>query len=488
MHAILLLFTVLTMYVQGLPELPPQTMTWVNEARSLPSEFNSDVLLRLAASPVVEDRAWKTALIEEAFRAASRASIPYPRAGEGNTDARASRAFWANGLEALTLRSRAVRAMLEIDPPRARRMFEELPMPEVPSMSCQDPGAPNLSDYYETAGKIFEVSFSAEDREQRFHMDFLKRVIALTASPAGVTPAVRLVIAAKATPEERKDLAAFLAGIIDRVNGTNRVFGAVTFQLVPVSAPRTLPAGVLPAAPILEAPAGQIPEPVAETAPLLLPALRSYIVRHLSGPRCVENHVEGRLPTVANDFNYLASLLDPDARVYRRLSLDEIRPARVAETYPGHPWWQSLRSKQVLDALKWLNHGNRNGNDRFFTPEERASEEWNTRFIETIRLIEGWKESEESSREDWFGMVSEAYALLAEKAPEGTQRDAVMSRYLTFMETEFAGTAPNLWFTQLHGLWQTKDLWIAERMARSRNSVISLYSRMAQRIAELSKQ
>ena len=76
-------------------------------------------------------------------------------------------------------------------------------------------------------------------------------------------------------------------------------------------------------------------------APLLLPAMRDYIVRHVSGPRCSEDVREERLPLPVNDFNYLVSVLDPTATLYKPISRDEAKPANDDGTYERHTWWQS---------------------------------------------------------------------------------------------------------------------------------------------------
>jgi len=105
-------------------------------------------------------------------------------------------------------------------------------------------------------------------------------------------------------------------------------------------------------------------------------------------------------------------------------------------------------------------------------------------FVDTLRLIEGWKEIEEPSSEEWFGMVSEAYELIAELAPPGRQRDAVMTRYLTFMDTHYASMPPNLWFTQLKSQWRSKDPWVVEQFINTSNPVMSLYAKVNQRVTE----
>ena len=126
---------------QDLPQLPAETMGLIHEARGFAPEFSADILLRLAGSRLVTDPAWKRALIEDAFRAGARAELPTGRP-EKTQRTRAPRAFWNNGLEALTLQTRAVEAMLELDPQLARTMFEEIATPRVPALSCLETGAP----------------------------------------------------------------------------------------------------------------------------------------------------------------------------------------------------------------------------------------------------------------------------------------------------------------------------------------------------------
>jgi hypothetical protein len=488
----LLLLSLSPAAAQDLPQLSPETMVLIEESRALPPEFSADTLLRLAGSRLIADPGWKRQLIEEAFAAGGSAQLPYRRAAQGgSTDTRYYRAYMNNGLEALTLQTRAVESLLELDPQRARAIFEQIPTPQVPAMTCQETGTPVLSAYYQTAARLVERAFTADQRAKGEHVQLIKQVVGRMHSPAHVTPAVKLIFTGAFTDEERQELVSTFANTLPLITGSPRVFGDAMFQLVPVTAPYRLPPGIKPAAPLLETPPGQLPQQVVAAAPLLLPALRSYIVRHVSAPRCSEQvrllrpEQAGQLPSAVNDFNYLVTTLDPNASMYKPISQDEAKPARDAGTYESTEWWQSDRGKQVLNALKWLNHGNRTGESRFFTLEERETQEWNTHFVDTLRLIEGWKEIEESSPEDWFGMVTEAYELMAELAPPGVQREAVMTRYMNLMETHYSRlTNHNLWFTQLKGQWRSKDPWIVEQFTRSTNPVMSFYARLNQRLAE----
>jgi hypothetical protein len=475
----------------------------VDGARGQPAEFHADLLLRLAAAPhaaeaidgaaaaavaagadAIRDAVtrWKRELIEEAFTVGAQAQLPYHRWGEANTDARASRQFWSNNLEALTLQTRAVSAMMALDPQRARALFDDIRIPQVAELKCQDFGVPDLSAYYLSAADVFARGFTAKEREKLEHIDFLTQLIGRMQSPAHVTPMVKLLFTAPVTAEQRQDLIFRFAAALERVTATPRIFSALSFGLLPVSAPVKLPEGVRPLPPMLAAPTpGTAPEEVAAVAPALMPALRSYIVRFIRGPRCSEDIQPGRLPLPAVDFNYLAGQLDPAASLYKPISEDEAKPLRDDGRQEQHWWWQSDRSRQVLMAMKWLNHGNRDLPDdqRFWTTEERMSDEWNAHFIDTLKLIEGWKEEEEGTREDWFGMVSESYEMLAEKAPPGKARESATVRYLNFMETHYPDIeSHNLWFTQWHEQWRSKDPWMVEQLMRSSNPVIALYAKV----------
>ncbi len=59
------------------PKRPLDTLALVDQARGLPPEFGADLLLKLAASPVIGEVAWKRELIEEAFTAGKQAQLPF---------------------------------------------------------------------------------------------------------------------------------------------------------------------------------------------------------------------------------------------------------------------------------------------------------------------------------------------------------------------------------------------------------------------------
>jgi hypothetical protein len=269
--------------------------------------------------------------------------------------------------------------------------------------------------------------------------------------------------------------------VLDRVSGSDRVFNDTEWALVPAAfpetpAPRYLPRPFLPEAPDVA---------------MFLPALRSYIVRQIGGPRCSDHIKPGKLPQSATNFNTLAAKLDPAALLYKPISEDEAKPLKDDGAYKYELPWKSQRAKDVLAAEQWLSHGNRQLPDdqRFWTLEERSRDEWTVRYQDAMKLLAGWKEEEEASVDTHFWLVAQAYSDLATLVPPGPARENAMGVYLNFLETRYAAVkSRNLWFVWVRDMLDSARLakdpaertWILDHLGRSANPVIALYANLSQ--------
>lgn len=463
---ILLLF-----FPQGqAPKRPVEIEALVDRARALPPEFSADIQLRLAASPLIPETRWKRELIEDAFVIGAQAPLPYQQRGDAYTDSRPTVEVAHNDLEALTLQTRAVDAMLPIDSQRGLALFERIVPPQPADVPCTEIITPIVSAYYETAAKVFERSFTNGQREKGDDLHFLKMRIARMQSPAQVVPTLQMIRSVKVADASRKDLMAAFAVALDQVSGSDRLFGTTEGDILPQTPPGMDPA-------------------------LLFPALRSYIVRHASGPRCSDRMNPNNRPFVAViTFNLIvAAMKARSGEQYKPITPEESKPLRDDGTYPDRRFWRSARSKQVLAGLQWLNHGNRDlpGDQRFWKPEERATLEWNQHYLDLLKVIEGWKEEEEETPQDYLWMVAHTYATLADLVPPGTPRENAMGQYLNFLDTHYTATANrNLWFSLVRQMLERAQQqkvpndrnWILDRLERSKNPIISLYAVIDRRL------
>jgi hypothetical protein len=200
----------------------------------------------------------------------------------------------------------------------------------------------------------------------------------------------------------------------------------------------------------------------------LLQGMHGYLAAHLSGPRCTPYLKEGA--EMGKEFNLLAGEAG--------LTPEQMRPARDAGTWDDGEFWESARSKEVMADLRWLNHGNRDlpGDKRFWTLEERKSQEWTGRYADLLLKIEGWRESEEKAAVDFRWMQCQALALGAKLVPPGPARDLAMRRWLTSFENWYEpGASQNAWFWTLKRMLEEPGMAMGE-MRGSRNAVVAAYA------------
>jgi hypothetical protein len=469
-----ILAQVLSSQVARQPHRPPEALGLVDQARALPAEFHADALLRVAGSSLVTEASWKEELIEEAFWFGSHASLPYMQHAEAGSDSVAVNAVRANRLEALTLQTEAVQAMLSLNSGKALRLFEQIPPFILPKLTCASVSTPDVVDYYQTAVFVFEGSFTPEQRTQGQDVALLRQLVASVETPVQVPPVLEMLFAVNLAPVQRDDLLLLLGGELEGIFRSDREYGAAETALVSAFTREDIR-----------------PD---ETA-IFLPALRSYIVRHVSSHRCTDNTPPvGKLAKSAEQFNTLVGKLDPTKARYKQISAEEAKPTGDDGTYKRTLIGQSPQSEAIHDALRWLTHGDRvtpDGKVLRWTVAERSSQNWLEHFDDASKLVHDLKESDEASPEAFFCEKSDALNILAALAPPSPTRDRAMEEYREFLEDYYPSIQnPNLWFTMFRHMLYTarfgddpKDrVWILEQLARSSNPIIAVYAKLEKRI------
>ena len=455
------------------PKRPLEVLALVDQARALPPEFRADTLLRLSDSSLITETTWRQELIEEAFWSGVHAPLPYLQWADQRSDSVATNAVLANRLEALTLQTRAVQAMLVLDPQKALHLYEQIQTPTLPKLACSTVFTPVVLDYYQSAVFVFESAFTPKQRKQGDDFRFLQQVIASVQSPSQVAPVLEMIFAVKVPTTHRQDLLSLFATKLQGISRSDREYGATETALVSAATPDRL----------------QPSDPG-----VLLPALRSYIVRHVSGRRCTDNiPASGKMAKSVEGFNALAAKFDPAGDRYKPISAEEAKPLADDGSYQRNLIGQSAQSHAIQEALRWLTHGDRERDGKVlrWTLEERSTEDWLAHYDDAVKLVYDLKEKDENSLEAFFCMKSDALDFLAVLVPPGPAREKAMDEYREFLEQNYPTIQNrNLWFTMFRHMLYTarfsddpKDkAWILDELARSSNPIIALYAKLETRI------
>src|ERR1035441_9315039 len=171
--------------------LPPIFADLADRARAQPAEFAADALLRIAEAPTTADVAWKREILEDAFHLAAGAQQPFARRKVTGWPASLFDKAYGQGLDALTLQSKAVQAMLAVDFKKARELLGDMPAPRIPRLACDDALVYDVSVFYATVGEVAARGFSAKEAAQGEPFHLLQRYAADATSPAQAAPIAR---------------------------------------------------------------------------------------------------------------------------------------------------------------------------------------------------------------------------------------------------------------------------------------------------------
>src|SRR5258706_4601640 len=164
------------------PDLPPAVRPMVEVARAAAPEFFADTIVKLVETGKIPPRELQAELLEEAFNAASRAQEPVRLIAIPVTppDTRAIYRGKAGELrmDALSLQARILHAMLTIDRPKTRELFERVARPSLEPRACEDLLVADVPAYYEIAGELPQSCFTANEKEKEVHVQFLATVLA----------------------------------------------------------------------------------------------------------------------------------------------------------------------------------------------------------------------------------------------------------------------------------------------------------------------
>jgi hypothetical protein len=353
---------------------PPVFADLADRARALPAEFAADALLRIADAPTVSDVAWKREVLEDAFHLAAGAQQPFARRNWTGKPGSLFDKAYAQGMDVNTLQSRAVHAMLAIDYKEARELFGEIPAPQIPHLTCDDALVYDVSVFYATAAEVAARAFSAKEAAQEEPFHLLQRYAADVTSPVQVAPIARMLVGASLKPAQFEALVASFAGALLQLSGDDRSFSAT------YSGDADADLAGLPT---------ECSRRKINSQPLL-DAWRTYTTRQLGGTRCTDSAAPAPQPA--------GQCVSPECR-------------KLAAQF----------GSLVIAP-----------NGFGLTPEQKASSEWGAKLRQYLADLAAWTDDDDPA--EYFEFKSRFYSELFNLAPNGPERDLLLSTLLAWLQ------------------------------------------------------
>ncbi|MBO0863421.1 MAG: alpha/beta hydrolase, partial [Chloracidobacterium sp.] len=144
----------------------PEIVRLIGELRATPPEFAASSMIKLSAHPEIDD-AWRTEILEEAFRIAYDAKYPYKmkHLSESDVETRSGYKSMAFDLkmDRSSLQLLAILNLVRFAPKKARLLWSEAPQPALTPLKCEDALIYDITDYHRALVGMAEKAFTDEE-------------------------------------------------------------------------------------------------------------------------------------------------------------------------------------------------------------------------------------------------------------------------------------------------------------------------------------
>lgn len=401
---------------------PPEIVALVTDARTVAPEFAAFALYRLVEAKKVADPQWQRELLEEVFTTATTAQETLRRRALPGTEVDTRSGYFASafaiGMDAMTLRLRAVALMLALDARKAREMFAELPSTvELPPLTCKDSLVYDVVYFYDVLGRVAAQSFSAEEKAQGEDIRFVETYLDGMTSPAQVGALGELVVSLGNTPARLERLLHSFNASLGKISGDDRTFNAEMYRLG-----RTF-TGIEEAC-----------RKHGVARDQMLKAFRAYVIRHLGGERCADNvrqeTRDGKDIKDYSNFNQLVGEIDPGQKLIAPIKPEDVTPSRVEGAADVFRYWQTPAARNLLLKVKQLRFG---GGEKPLTIAERLEPKWELKLTEFLNALSDWDRRGEAAEADYFQQKAVLYEALLELVPSTETREQILREYVAFL-------------------------------------------------------
>jgi hypothetical protein len=409
-----------------LPPLPKDVGNAIASARALPPEVFADTVVHLIESGRIAGVDWQKTLLTEAFSAAQQAREPYrwlmlPGLSEDTRESYRAKAGDLQ-MDTLSLDNNILRLLLTVDRAAARELFGRMPRPQLDAGTCEDALIADPSAYYESAARIAQSTFSAEEKKQSAHAQFLAGVLSGVSTTTELAAFVQALEAVELSPSELQILAGAIEAKLGALPPGYRSFGLKVEQL----------AGALDFFAARAKSQGLATDTLGA-------AFRRYLVNQMKGPRCKEDSGRAAQFLAAMPVKYLATI-EP-------LTLEEMKPANRGGEFKATMYFETDRTKEVAQSLNRLIFAESGAP---FSSEQRRTAGWNALFDEFLREYRSWTPS--GTDTDVLHQRLTVLRKLMEITPPGEARQRAHSLCLTTLRTANRAEQPAEWE------WESRQL------------------------------
>lgn len=411
----------------GEPKLPAEVERILKNALAAPPQFTANAILRLWETGKIPKTAERE-LLEVAFARAGRAQDPVPMiAVPGTTlDTRSGyrSAAMRQGLDAVTLQSRAILAMLTVDREAARQLYARMTPPVFEKSSCESPLVAGADSYYELLTRLAVEAYKGGDGEKNSRLDFGRTVISRVTSHVEVAPLARMLAAVDWTAPQFTILAGRFASKLLEIEGDDRSFS--------YSAER------------IEQAVGEVvvrARQYGENANRIAEAYRAYLAANLHAVRCADTASAGARLATGGTLELFGARTRGELSA---LTEEETRPTKVGAEPKVERYWQTDAARALFEQCRQLRTG---PNGLPFSEAERSTREWRRQLGEFLNALAGWQPSTETSDRDYYHQRAIVYEALLELTPAGELRNRVLDEFVAFLKSSnLQDTDPVEWF------------------------------------------
>jgi hypothetical protein len=318
------------------PKLAPDVQAIVDIARPAAPEIFAHVVVRLVESGKIPQRELQVELLEDAFHSAARAIEPVRLVAIPGTPPDTREMYRGKagelGLDAISLQSRIVRNLLTVDRAKARDLFGQIVHPVLDPRPCEDAMVADISPYYEIAAAVAQSAFTAAEKENDAHLQFLTGLLSAARSPGEVAAFAGAIQNVTFTKAQWEVVLAVIARKLETVGADYRSF-AVSFNAMEGSISRLAD---LARANRMESVDG------------LLGSFRKYLVAQMTASRCKPD-----IPVAIGEMEWFRP----------GLSGDETNPKERRGSFESHAYFESGDGKELGERLKVITR--RVGGERY---------------------------------------------------------------------------------------------------------------------------